>query len=198
MKAGEQPDQTAGGMQPGRRTSPPSRRPGRALGRLEALEEQQLVERAQRGDVGARQRLVDYYGGLIAHIASQYRCPGFERDDLFQEGVLGLLRALRGFDPTRGCRFSTYATFWIRQGIQRSIDRTGRLIGLPVDLCHSVRNVEAARDRFIAESGYPPSVDELAEQAGISRRRLWGLLLCLDAPVSLDALCLDGEEETAC
>jgi len=153
---------------------------------------------AQKGDGWARSRLVDRYQGLVAHIASHYHCPGFEREDLLQEGVLGLLRALESFDPCRGCGFSTYATFWIRQGIQRSIDRTGRLIGLPVDLCHAVRNVEAARDRFVAERGYPPSLDELAEHSGVSRRRLSGLLSCLDAPVSLDLPVRTGEQEMAC
>jgi RNA polymerase primary sigma factor len=153
---------------------------------LEAREEIDLVRRAQGGDSPARQQIIDAHYGLVLHIASAFRCNSFEREDVIQEGLLGLMRALDGFDPERGCRFATYATYWIRQAIQRAIDRTGRLIGIPVDLTHALRRVEAARDAFVREKGYPPALSELAAESGVSCRRLAGLLICIAEPVSLD------------
>jgi RNA polymerase primary sigma factor len=145
------------------------------------------VRQAQHGDDRARQRLIELHYGLIVRLVGQFHCAGFEREDMLQEGTLGLLRALEGFDPTRGCRFATYATYWIRQAIQRAIDRTGRMITLPVDLAHSVRKVDAAYDDFVSRHGYPPSLEELARGSGVSARRLGGLLACLSEPLSLDA-----------
>jgi RNA polymerase sigma factor (sigma-70 family) len=117
-----------------------------------------------------------------------------DREDLIQEGILGLLRALERYDPERGCRFSTYAVYWIRQGIQRSIDSTGRLIGIPVDLAHCIHRIEAASSAFVEQNGYPPTLEELALAAKVSPRRLQGLLACLDDPISLDSPAAGNEE----
>jgi RNA polymerase sigma factor (sigma-70 family) len=153
-----------------------------------------MVRRAQAGDLAARQRLVDLHHGLAYHIAATFYCSGFEFEDLLQEGLLGVLRAIDRFDPGRGCRFATYATYWVRQGIQRSIERHGRLIGLPVDLIHSLRRIETAHSAFVREHGYPPDSAELAEAAGVSQRRLTGLLSCVEAPLSLDSMAGENEE----
>jgi RNA polymerase sigma factor (sigma-70 family) len=160
---------------------------GGAMGRMDAREEMELIRRAQSGDVAARQQVIDSHHGLVLHLAATFRCSAFERDDIIQEGFLGMLRALDGFDTGRGCRFSTYATYWIRQSIQRAIDRTGRMIGIPVDLAHSVQRVEAARDAYIREHGFPPTLPELAAEASVSLRRLAGLMTSLAEPLSLDA-----------
>jgi RNA polymerase sigma factor (sigma-70 family) len=144
------------------------------------------VRQSQHGDDRARQRLIELHYGLILRLAGQFHCAGFEREDMIQEGTLGLLRALEGFDPARGCRFATYATYWIRQAIQRAIDRRGRMITLPVDLAHSIRKVDAAYDDFVSRHGYPPSLEELASGSGVSARRLGGFLACLSEPLSLD------------
>lgn len=169
----------------GRRAGRP--RSGRVSERMDARAEMDLVRRAQAGDAEARQRIVDAHYGLVLHIAASFHCPAFEREDMIQEGLLGMLRALDGFDTRRGFRFSTYATYWIRQAIQRAIDRTGRLIGIPVDLAHAIRRIEAAREAFQKEHGFPPMLSDLARASGVSSRRLAGLMTCLNDPISLDA-----------
>jgi RNA polymerase sigma factor (sigma-70 family) len=165
-----------------------SRSPEAPDGRLSVSEEERLVRQAQGGDPDARQRLIDAHYGLAYHLAKLFHCSGFEFEDLLQEGLLGMMRALDRFDPSRGCRFATYATYWMRQGIQRSIDRRGRLIGLPVDLIHSLRRIEAANAALTRKNGHPPDPAELAEAAGVSQQRLRALLLCHEAPLSLEDL----------
>jgi RNA polymerase sigma factor (sigma-70 family) len=167
---------------------------GRAPSRLDVAEEIELIGRAQAGDMAARHRLIEAHYGLVLYLAASFQCRSFERDDVIQEGLLGMMRALEGFDTSRGCRFATYATYWIRQAIQRAIDRTGRLIGIPVDLAHAARGVEAAREAFIQENGFPPGLQELSKLSGVSCRRLAGLLTCMAEPLSLDTLRDTAEE----
>jgi RNA polymerase sigma factor (sigma-70 family) len=161
---------------------------------LSSSEERSLLRQAKQaegplpGISSARQKVIDTYIGLVIHIVNQHHCPGLERGDLIQEGLLGLMRAVDGFDEARGCRFATYAIHWIRQQIQRSIDQTGWLIGIPVDLVHASRKVQAAHDDFLRRHGYPPDLQELAAETGVPLRRLAGLRSCLEPPLSLDAL----------
>jgi RNA polymerase primary sigma factor len=164
---------------------------------LSASEEERLVRRAQNGDRVARQRIVDAHFGLAYHLATLFHCSGFEFEDLLQESLLGLMRALDRFDPSRGCRFATYATYWMRQGIRRSIERDGRLIGLPADLIHSLHRIEAIYAALTRQNGHPPDPAELAEAAGISLRRLRALLLCRETPISLEELAAPGDARRA-
>jgi RNA polymerase primary sigma factor len=161
---------------------------------LSASVEKRLAQRAQQGDRAAFERMVNANVPLVVSIAGQFGSAHMESDDLVQEGMIGLCVAIERFDGTRGFRFSTYATYWIRQRILRSLDRHSRMIRLPVDVGGAVRKVEGARERLEVEFGREPTVDELAAECGISSARLQSVLACLDEPLSLDAPVL-GESD---
>jgi len=112
---------------------------------------------------------------LVMSIARRFAGRGVELSDLIQEGNLGLLRAIERFDPERGTKFSTYAVFWIAQGLRRALDNLGRTIRVPVYASSDIRQLRAIERRLTAETGERPSEDELAREsgveAGIVRRR---------------------------
>jgi DNA-directed RNA polymerase sigma subunit (sigma70/sigma32) len=107
--------------------------------------EKDLARRAQSGDAGARDRMVNANIPLVVSIARQYGNPHMEPEDLIQEGMIGLCTAVERFDPGKGFRFSTYATYWIKQRVLRALDRQGRLIRLPVDVAYAARRAQQLR-----------------------------------------------------
>ena len=149
--------------------------------------EQELAARAQVGDDTARERMIQANIPLVVSVARQYRNTHLEMEDLIQEGMIGLCLALERFNPGKGFRFSTYATYWIRQRILRALDRQGRLIRLPVDVGAAARKVEDVRARLTERLGREPSVAELAPECGISAKRLQAVLECMQEPIPLDA-----------
>lgn len=154
---------------------------------LTAVQERELASRAQAGDERARERMMRANIPLVVSIARQYGSPHLEAEDLIQEGMIGLCTALDRFSPARGFRFSTYATYWIRQRILRALDRSGRLIRLPVDVGTAARKLEVLRAELSAELGREPTLQELAPACGISARRLQAVLECMEDPVPLHA-----------
>jgi RNA polymerase sigma factor (sigma-70 family) len=106
------------------------------------------IEKAQKGDQEALWTLIDENKGLVYRIVGRYRqrCVSLDREDLFQEGVLGLMRAVRGFDPARGYAFSTYAAPVIRSAMQRAIDKQDAMIRLPIHKAEALRQTRAERD----------------------------------------------------
>jgi len=131
-------------------------------------EEVELAQRIERGDLEAKDKLVNSNLRLVVSNARRYQNQGLGLLDLIQEGTLGLIRAAEKFDWRRGYKFSTYATFWIRQALQRALDSKSRTIRLPVDLAQRERKIARAQRELAAELGREPGDDEVAARAELS------------------------------
>ncbi|MBT9489061.1 MAG: RNA polymerase sigma factor RpoS [Rubrivivax sp.] len=160
---------------------------------LSAEEEQQTARQARAGDFSARQRMIERNLRLVVSIAKHYLGRGLPMGDLIEEGNLGLMHATLKFEPERGFRFSTYASWWIRQSIERAIMHQARLIRLPVHVVRDLnqvlkaRRVLEAQDARAASGDRPVSDDEIAAHLGRPVREVSELLRLAEQPSSLDA-----------
>src|SRR3954453_5626014 len=139
---------------------------------LSAAEEIELAKRIERGDLEAKERMVTSNLRLVVSLAKRYQGHELSLLDLIQEGILGLIRASEKFDWRKGYKFSTYATFWIRQAIQRGLANQGRTIRLPVHIGQRERKIARAERELSTRLGRPPTDEELAKEADISLREL--------------------------
>ena len=131
-------------------------------------EEVELSILAHNGDNTAREKLIESNLRLVLSIANRYIGRGLEYDDLVQEGTKGLLKAVEKFDHTKGFKFSTYATWWIRQSIVRSIADQGRTIRLPVHLMEKVNKLNRLTTKLTQKYGREPTIAELADEMGMT------------------------------
>jgi RNA polymerase primary sigma factor len=164
---------------------------------LTAQEEVELAKRIEQGDLVAKERLITHNLRLVVSIARRYQVGAdMPLLDLVQEGTLGLIRAAEKFDWRRGFKFSTYATLWIRQSIQRGLADRARVIRLPVSVEQHERKVEAASRRLTRELGHEPTPEEIASATGL---RVEQVIELIDAPrvvTSLDRPIGEDDEST--
>jgi RNA polymerase primary sigma factor len=156
---------------------------------LDRAEEVDLARRIERGDLGAKERLVNSNLRLVISNARSYEGLDLPLLDLVQEGILGLIRAAEKFDYRKGYKFSTYATFWIRESIQRAIANRSRPIRVPVHIGQRERRIGRARASLVAELGREPTDEEIAQAADLevrevhATREIARVVTSLDRPV---------------
>lgn len=166
------------------------------IGRVPLLTSEEEIELAIRiadGDVKAKQRLSEANLRLVVSIAKRYLGRGMQFLDLIQEGNLGLIKAVEKFDYTKGFKFSTYATWWIRQAITRAIADQARTIRIPVHMVETINKVKKVQSQLLHQNGHEPSADEIAAEIDMPVDKVREIMRVAQEPVSLETPI--GEEE---
>ena len=170
----------------------------REIGRhplLTAADEVELSKRIERGDMAAKQRMIECNLRLVVSIAKNYRNQGLPFLDLIQEGMFGLIRAVEKFEWQRGLKFSTYATWWIRQAVARAIADKARTIRVPVHVVERMQKMHRAERHLWTQLAREPSLEEIADEAGLPLQQAIEVRAAARASTSLDQPI--GEQEDA-
>ncbi len=163
---------------------------------LSAVSESRLAERAEQGDRDARNHLIEANLRLVVSIAKKYVGQGLSLEDLIGEGNIGLIRAVTKFDYRKGFRFSTYATWWIKQAITRAILEGTRVVRLPVYIMEEVMRVKRTTRQLYQELGREPTPESIGQRLGMTADRVSELLIWAEKVFSLDAPLSEEEENT--
>ena len=161
---------------------------------LTHAEEVDLSRRARAGDAKARTRLVEKNLRLVVSVAKKYRGYGVPFEDLIQEGNIGLMKAVDKYDPDRGWRFSTYATWWVRQAVGRAVSDKARTIRLPVHMGEKIRKMARTYNGLSAELGREPTDEEVAGRLGWTAEKVREIKSAMPDATSLDKPLGSGEE----
>ena len=155
---------------------------------LSPSEEIRLARLAKQGDPAARRKLIVSNLRLVVSIAKKYLYYGLPLQDLIEEGNIGLMKAADRYDPERGCKFSTYATWWIRQAVTRSLSNQGRTVRVPVYITDNVARYKRMAEELYIKTGRQPEVDEMAKALGLTEREVLKLQSFVDTVEPIDRM----------